>query len=381
MKVFIVGGGGNVGQEVALRLIRQEEIESIILGDVNTDPTCLRDRLRKSRKTSLVKIDANDQKSLTGMLKDADVAVNCAGPFLKTAVTVAGAAVEAGVDYIDICDDYEAVDILLASDIDKAAKEAGITVLTGMGSDPGTNNIIAKWYADRLDRVDEISLFWAVGIAELAGAAAWEHSLRMTTGKIPQFLDAKLEYVEGGAGEETVQFSEPLGPCTVRYVGHPQPLTMPRYIKGLKNVVVKGALLPGWVDRLLREQKETGLLSKTPIDVHGMKVAPYDLALRLWDTIPQNRDQGPSSSGLKVVVKGERKGKEVTYTADMVGGMASGTGLPASIAVLMLGAREIRAKGVVAPEGCIDPEKFLAALLQSGARIRQTETITSIIEV
>lgn len=379
MKVFIVGGKGNVGQEVALRLIRQEEIENIILGDINIDPAGLSYRLRKNKKISLVKIDANDRKILAGMLKDADVAVNCAGPFLKTAVTVAGASVEARVDYIDICDDYDAVDILLASDIDKAAKEAGITVLTGMGSDPGTNNILAKWYADRLDRVDDISLFWAVGIAELTGAAAWEHSLRMTTGKIPQFLDARLEYVEGGTGEETVQFPEPLGPCTVRYVGHPQPLTMPRYIKGLKNVVVKGALLPGWVDRLIREQKETGLLSKTPVDIHGMNVASYDLALRLWDTIPQN--QGPSSSGLKVVVKGERKGKQVTYTADMVGGMASGTGLPASIAVLMLGAGDIRVKGVVAPEGCIDPEKFLAALLQNGAGIRQTETITSMVEV
>ncbi len=36
-----------------------------------------------------------------------------------------------------------------------------------MGSDPGTNNVIVKWYADHLDRVDEIALFWVVSIAEL----------------------------------------------------------------------------------------------------------------------------------------------------------------------------------------------------------------------
>jgi len=51
-------------------------------------------------------------------------------------VAVAKAAVEAKVNYIDICDDYEATEILFASEIDNAAKEAGITVLTGMGSDP-----------------------------------------------------------------------------------------------------------------------------------------------------------------------------------------------------------------------------------------------------
>jgi len=36
---------------------------------------------------------------------------------------------------------------------------------------------------------------------------------------------------------------------------------------------------------------------------------------------------------------------------------------------------------VVAPEGCIDPEKFLTALIQRGAKIHQTETISSIMAI
>jgi saccharopine dehydrogenase-like NADP-dependent oxidoreductase len=164
-------------------------------------------------------------------------------------------------------------------------------------------------------------------------------------------------------------------------VGHPQPLTIPRYIKGVRNVVIKGALIPSWVDQLIREQKETGFLSKDPIEVKGTKIVPYDLSLRLWDSIPKNRDKGPFSSGLKVTVKGERKGKEVTYTADIAGRMAPGTGLPASIAALMLDAGDVKVKGVVAPEGCIDPEKFIAALVKRGAKIHQTKTIRSMLEV
>ena len=162
-----------------------------------------------------VRIDVNDHNGLVSAIKEADVVINCAGPFYKTAVAVARAAVEAKVNYIDICDDYEAAEILFASDIDKAAKEAGITVLTGMGSDPGTNNVIVKWYANQLDRVDEIALFWVVSIAELAGAA-WDHSLHMTLGKIPQYLDGKLEYVEGGTGEETAHI-----PGTPGYLSGP----------------------------------------------------------------------------------------------------------------------------------------------------------------
>ena len=380
MKALVVGGTGGMGQGVARDLIKQEQIKKVVLGDINIDQGRVQDKLRASEKVSLIKIDVNDHAGLVSAIRDADVVINCAGPFYKTAVAVARAAVEAKVNYIDICDDYEAADILFASDIDKAAKEAGITVLTGMGSDPGTNNVLVKWYANHLDRVDEIALFWVVSIAELAGAA-WDHSLHMTIGKIPQYLDGKLEYVEGGTGEEIAEFLEPLGTCKVRYVGHPQPLTIPRYIEGVKTVVIKGALIPSWVDELIREQRDSGFLNKEPVEIKGTTVVPYDVTLRLWDTIPNDRDRGPLASGLKVIVKGERKGKQVTYTADIVGRMAPGTGLPASIAALMMDAGDVKVKGVVAPEGCIDPDKFLAALLQRGAKIHQTETVKSMFEL
>jgi len=380
MKALVLGGTGGMGQGVARDLIKQDKIDKVILGDINTDPARVQEKLKASAKVSLVRIDVNDHDGMVSAIKGVDVVINCAGPFYKTAVAVARAAVEAKVNYIDICDDYEAADILFRSDIDKAAKEAGITVLTGMGSDPGTNNVIVKWYANKLDLVNEIHLFWVVSIAELAGAA-WDHSLHMTLGKIPQYLDGKLEYIDGGTGEETAEFLEPLGVCKLRYVGHPQPLTIPRYIEGVKTVIIKGALIPAWVDELIKEQRDTGFLGKDPVDVRGTKVTPYDLTLQLWDKIPETRDKGPFASGLKVIVKGERQGKQVTYTADIVGRMAPGTGLPASIAALMLDAGEVTAKGVVAPEGCIDPDRFLSELLKRGARIHQTETIKSMVEV
>jgi len=380
MKVLVVGGTGGMGQGVARDLIKQTQINSVILGDINVDPSRVQEKLKASEKVTLKLLDVNNHDGLVEAIKGVDVVVNCAGPFYKTAVAVARAAVEAKVNYIDICDDYEATEILFASDIDKKAREAGITVLTGMGSDPGTNNVLVKWYANKLDRVDEIYLYWVVSIAELAGAA-WDHSLHMILGKIPQFIDGKIEYVDGGSGEEIERFLEPLGECLISYVGHPQPLTIPRYIKGVKKVVIKGALIPLWVDKLLKEQKATGLLSKEPIEIKGQKIIPYDLTLRLWDAIPKGRDNGPQASGLKVIVKGVKGNNEVTYTADIVGRMAPGTGLPASIAALMFSFGEIKEKGVVAPEGCIDPDKFLSELIKRGARIHQTETIKSILKI
>jgi len=369
-----------MGQGVARDLIKQEPITDVVLGDLFPDPERLSPKLRESAKVTLVKMDVNNHSDMVKAFTDVDVVINCAGPFYKTAVPVARAAVEARVNYIDICDDFEGTEILFNSDIDEMARNAGITVLTGMGSDPGTNNVLVKWYADRLDSVEEIYLYWVVAIAELSGAA-WDHSLHMTLGKIPQYINGELVHVEGGTDVVAEEFLDPLGTCHVRYVGHPQPLTIPRYIKGVKNVIIKGALIPLWVDELIKEQKDTGFLSKEPKRINGTTVVPYDLTLKLWEKIPEGRDKGPQASGLKVIVKGMRGDKKVTYTADMVGRMAPGTGIPASIAALMMNAGEVTKKGVVAPEGCIDPDKFLAAFLKRGARIHQTEKISSMFEV
>jgi saccharopine dehydrogenase (NAD+, L-lysine-forming) len=376
MRALIIGGVGGMGQGVARDLIKQEKVTSVILADLFPDPQRLSTKLRENEKTELVKMDVNDHESMVNAFKEVNVVINTAGPFYKTAVPVAKAAVAAKVNYIDICDDYEGTEILFNSEIDNLAKQAGITVLTGMGSDPGTNNVLVKWYADRLDEVDDIYLYWVVSIAELSGAA-WDHSLHMTLGKIPQYINGQLVYVEGGTEVVAEQFLEPLGTCHVRYVGHPQPLTLPKYIKGVKNVIIKGALIPLWVDELIKEQKDTGFLGTEPVDIKGVQVTPYDLALKLWETIPEGRDNGPQSSGLKVIVNGKRNGNRVTYTADMVGRMAPGTGLPASIASLMMDAGDVTEIGVVAPEGCIDPDKFLSAFINRGARIHQTEKIAS----
>ena len=379
MQALVLGGTGIMGQAAARDLIKQQQVKKVILGSRSADPSKLHDKLRTSEKVSLCRIDVNDHEGLVRAIKDADVVINCVGPFYKTGVTVARAAIEAKVNYVDICDDYDAVTQIFAPEIDNAAKEAGITILTGMGSDPGTSNVIAKYYANQLDRVDEVALFWAVSIAESEVNAAWDHCLHMNTGNIPQYLDGKLEYVQAGTGEETVTFLEPLGTCQIHYVGHPEPLTMPRYIDGVKTVVAKGALLPPWADQLIKEQNESGFLSMEPIEVKGTKVAPYELTWRLWRTILNNRDKGPIASGIKVVVRGERKGKQVTYTCDMVGKTAPGTGIPASIAAVMLYSGDIKVKGVVAPEGCIDPEKYFAAFLKRNAKMHQTETITSMV--
>jgi saccharopine dehydrogenase (NAD+, L-lysine-forming) len=367
MRVAIIGGAGNVGQEVALGLIRAEAVTEIVLVDVHDDPGALRLRLRKNAKVSQRRLDARDQEALAAALAGTRLLVNCAGPFGDTVVPVARAAVALGADYLDVCDDFAATALLLESDLDAAARAAGVSLLTGMGSDPGTNNLLALWYAKKLDTVESVSLAWAVDGGDLAGAAL-THAAAMLAGAVPQFCDGRLLYLEGGEGEETVTFADPIGTVTVRYVGHPQPLTLPRRLPGLKSLTVKGVILPDWADRLLMAQKSSGLLRHEPLA----------LAVALLRERASAMPSGPGVSGLKVAVSGTWQGRAVTYAADMIGAMGPGTGLPAAIAALLFLEGRVAAKGLLAPEDAIDPEIFVARLLACGAAIRQTrsETVT-----
>lgn len=370
MKVCVLGGLGKMGQAVLRDLVKQEIFSSIVIADIVADAQKLHEKVRADQRVKIEEIDIFDYERLLWLLKDAQIVVNCAGPFYKTAIPVIRAAIKAGTNYIDICDDYEATELLFSSeDLQAEVKRAGITVLTGMGSDPGTNNILVKWYADKLDQVDDISLYWIVSIAEISGAAM-DHSLHMVLGKIPQYIDGKLVRVEAGTGEEVLEFLPPLGTCKVRYVGHPQPLTIPRYISNVRNVIIKGGLIPDWVDEYIMKQKEMGLLEKNVVKYGEVPVHPYDFTLKVWDNILNTRDdKGPVASGLKVTVRGKKGDRELEFTADIVGRMAPGTGLPCAIATIMMAKGLIKEKGILAPEGCIEPKEFLREFIGRGARI------------
>jgi lysine 6-dehydrogenase len=102
MRVLIIGGVGGMGQGVARDLIKQEQVSDVILADLYPDPERLSKKLREDKKTKLIKMDVNDHGAMVTAFKEVNVVINTAGPFYKTAVPVAKAAVEAKVNYIDI---------------------------------------------------------------------------------------------------------------------------------------------------------------------------------------------------------------------------------------------------------------------------------------
>lgn len=382
MKFVVLGGCGIMGSSIVRDLIKGAEVERVIIADKKIDVTRLHKSVQESDKVSTQTVDVADYQALVKVIKENDVVINCVGPFYKFAIPTMKAAIEAGVNYLDIMDDYDTT--MAAFDLDQPAKKAGLSLCIGFGSSPGFGNVVAKYAVDKLDQVDEVRLLWGYALNDPAGPSVLAHMFHALRGDIPQYLDGKLVRVPGGSGgEEVVDFGEPYGKCPVYYLGHPEPITMPRYFKGVKTVVNKGCYLPLWVNELFFNLIKHGFADRELINMDGNPIVPEDFIVQIMQTGASFRKQVEeyTTAPLNVVVKGREGDKAVTYVYESAGRMAPGTAIPASICTQMLGKGEITEKGVVPPEACVDPKAFFSRFAERGFQLSEQKTVTGQAEI
>jgi saccharopine dehydrogenase-like NADP-dependent oxidoreductase len=309
-----------------------------------------------------VHVDADDHGSLVDAIKGHDVAASGIGPFYRYEVPVARAAIEAGVPYVSLCDDYDAAQDVL--ELDEAAREAGVTVLTGLGWTPGLSNVLARKGAEQMDQVDEIRIAWGSSASDSDGYAVILHTMHIFSGDVPTRLYGWSVDVPAGSDSETVLFPAPVGAVNCYHVGHPEPVTLPRHFPDAQTVTLKGGLseqplneLAIWLARLR--------LTDTP----AKRDALGQIIKSLLPVLSRFSQPAEPCSAVRVNVKGRSNGeaRQVSYAA--AGHMRELTGLPLAIGALMLARGEIHAPGVVAPESCIEPNPFLAELETRGVSV------------
>jgi saccharopine dehydrogenase (NAD+, L-lysine-forming) len=364
MRVLVLGGGGDMA-EVTARDVLQfygSEISRIILADIDLKAANEVAARVGSDKVVAQYLDVFDNGGLISIMKDVDIVLNFIGPYYLFGIRVLQAAIQTKKNYIDIDDDSDST--LAKFDLDEEAKAAGITAIIGLGSGPGSDNILARHYAERLDEVDEINIYWVVNNWVSAGGlpprrytAHFYHGIQKAG---PQYLDGELVDMPPLSGATEVDFDPPVGRAEVVYFAHPEPVTLPRYIKGVKKVTNRGGTLPAFSMGRLREAVHLGLTRDEPVNIKGNLVSPIDVMIALDKQVPPTEYLGQAMSGIRIEVRGRKDGKPQDYIR---GGstytMAGATAGPTSIGVFMLAHGDIETKGVVAPEGCIyGPEKF-----------------------
>lgn len=362
MRILICGGGGEEGIAVAKDLLKfyGDRVSKIILGGRHLDKVnrAVAHIGIGSDKVLGRHLDISDHQELVKVIKDVDLVMNYVGPFYRWGTKVLKAAIEAKKNYIDIDDDSEST--LMKLDLDEEAKAAGITAIIGLGSGPGSDNLLARHGAEKLDRVDEINIYWVGNPrspgSRLAPRSVMTHWMHGTKTAGPQYINGKFVYPPPLSGATWVDFDPPVGRAECVYFGHPESVTLPRYIKGVKTVTNRGGSIPYFYMRRIGEILDLGLTREEPIEVEGKFISPIDFMVALWNADPPFEYPGDSAmSGIKIEIRGEKDGKPQEYiyggsTFSMIGATAG----PAAIGVLMIHDGDISKKGVFAPEGCID---------------------------
>lgn len=366
MKAVVLGGAGVIGSYVVQRLSQTDTFSSIRIADLNEQRA--RQLSQENDSVEWMQLDVTDRGSLQNSLRDADVAVNCVGPFYKYAPAVLETAIEAGIDYVDVCDDYDTTETVI-DDLHQKASDADVTCIVGLGASPGLTNVIAAYAARQLDSVSDVAVYVTRGIAEEAGAAIPYHMLHCWLGEVPVYLNGQRGTAHGLVdGEQYVTFPEPFGQAPVYYFGHPETVTIPRYIEGVQNASCKGTFFPSDFREALLRAQSLGLLSDTPIEVQGHDIAPRDFMASyvqsLGGTMLQQHRDIPSGGAVMVDVAGTKNGEPQRYRFAGTSHMREGTATPAALGAAMLAEGDIRSPGVQAPEACVPPQRFLNRMMQ-----------------
>ncbi|HHH77627.1 MAG TPA: NAD-dependent epimerase/dehydratase family protein [Thermoplasmatales archaeon] len=365
MKAVVLGGAGVMGSYAVECLSKSAVFSEILVADIDEERA--RKISEKSEKLGYTKADATDKEDLSRVIKGADVVVNCVGPFYKFAPPILETAIKSGVDYVDICDDYDATEKLI-DDFGAKASDAGVTCIVGLGASPGITNVIAAYASSMLTSVDEIKVYVTRGIEEAAGGAIPYHMLHCWLGEIPIYKDGMHQKARGLVdGEEYARFPEPFGGANVYYFGHPETVTLPRYIKGVKNVCCKGTFFPSEFRQILLQVHSLGLLSEQVINAGGYEIKPLDFMASFIPSMEKNVSamgyEVPEGGAVMVEVKGEYNSQPKTYTFAGTSHMREGTATPAAIGAEMIAHGTIKSHGVHAPEGCVPPKRFINTLL------------------
>jgi saccharopine dehydrogenase-like NADP-dependent oxidoreductase len=364
LNVVIVGGAGAMGRYAARSVARLGSADRLVIADLNL-PYAERLAAEIGPPCEATSVDATDTDALAKLFADCDVVLNTMGPFAKFATPILRAAIEAGCDYLDIDDDWEST--LEALELDELAREHGSRVIVGIGGSPGWCNMCALAAVNRLDDVQEIITGWKLSgsVAEPEadypatsdGSAAVQHWLLQCSGKIQIMEDGEWREVQP---LQRIDIDYPgIGLVRTYSVGHPEAVTLPRYIDGVRRTanVMSG---PEWIFDHLRSvaaeydagkitlEQGAAALSSPP---RPETKAPRDPLFVVWALAHGSRD-------------GQELAVGVRPRAYPRGRMGANTGVPLSIGLELLRQDKVGGPGVRAPEGAIDPDEFGALLTE-----------------
>jgi len=385
MKIVVLGGTGLTGRCAVRDLAESPEVSEVVMTSRSLKKAQkIADEI-KSKKVSIAQIDVTKHDDTVRVLKGADVALNAVQYYYN--LDIMKAALEAKVNYLDLGGLFHTA--LNQLKLNDKFREAGLTAILGIGECPGITNVMARYAVDRLDSVETI-LVRDTWMDFTEGAppfmVTWSLSTLFDEMTIPAVIFENGQYKEVPplSGKETMTFPEPFGSQDQYYTIHSEAATFPISFKdkGIKNVNWKEGG-PGLLD--IKMLVDVGLAGEESLRMKDTEISPRQFLLKLLDS--KNLMGCPEGvtpddwEVTRIIAIGKKDQKKVSHTMDAIfrskaewratAGEVS-VGVPSSIAAQMLARGDIKIKGVIPPENCIDPEPFMVELGKRGIKILET---------
>jgi saccharopine dehydrogenase-like NADP-dependent oxidoreductase len=368
-RILVLGGAGEMGSVAVTDLLARTDHE-VVVGDLRPDAAAALGH-RLGRGVPVRHVDVEDPVSLAGSLDGVDVVVNAT--YMRTNVGVARAAIDAAVHLVDLGSYYP--ETLQQLDLHDDAVQAGARVVPGCGVAPGLTNVLARDAYERLDRLEAVRMYSYITHPMTTSPGIVVTRFDASTGTSVVLRDGALEEHPSFSGDEEVEFPPPYGRRHVHLVPHPEPVTLPRYLPGLRDVVFKVGY-PEDENRRIAVLLDLGFDREEPFVLDGVPVLPRAFAAAYvgWRGIAP----GASSANVKrVVADGERDGRRVRLVYDFAveqeGASASSviTGTLAAVAADVVA--QGGSPGVLPPEAGLPAGAVLDALAERGLHVRRSE--------
>lgn len=147
----LYGANGYTGELIAREASRRG-LDLILAGrDAERIPKLAAELGRPSRVFAL-----SNAADIVKQLADARLVLNCAGPFSATAVPLLDACLSAGVHYLDITGEIDAIEA--AASRNERAKKAGIVLIAAVGFDVVPSDCLAALLAAQLPGATRLQL-------------------------------------------------------------------------------------------------------------------------------------------------------------------------------------------------------------------------------
>lgn len=382
MKMLVLGGGAQ-GSAAAFDLVQRPEVESVRVGDQNTEvvPDFLAPYL--GSKLTYMQVDATDPDSVRAAMDGVDSVV-CALPYYFN-LEMTRLAIEAGAHYCDLGGNTEIVEA--QQGLADQARQKGLCVVPDCGLAPGMVNILAQAGIDAMDETDSVKI-WVGGLPQHPKPPLNYQIVYSMHGVLDYYTteallleDGRPKEVEALSGLEAVQFPEPIGELEGFFTAGGISSMPARYEGRIPTMWYKTLRYPGHA-HIMRSIRDLGLFDVEPVEFDGRRVSPKEFFIELVSPKLRNPD-GDDLVALRVEVKGRAEGGEKTVRFELIDmydaengvtAMMRTTGYSLAITGVMQAQGRVGDGGVLTPDECIPADAYIAALAERGVHIRRTDT-------